>query len=125
MTRIKISAGILCTLIIMSIVSGLWINRKCEHMLNIIGEICFHVNEDDTDKAAAAAKKLSEYWNKFRKTASVLVKNDKLSEIDRINSRIIHLLENDSDELESELTELKSMIILMKTGETPAFTSVL
>lgn len=125
MTRIKISAGILCTLIIMSIISGLWISRKCEHMLNIIGEICFHVNEDDTDKAAAAAKKLSEYWNKFRKTASVLVKNDKLSEIDRINSRILHLLENDSDELESELTELRSMIILMKTGETPAFTSVL
>lgn len=125
MTRIKISAGILCTLIIVSILSGFWISSRCERMLNIIGEINLNIDEGDTEKAAAAAEHLSEYWNSFRKTASVLVKNDKLSEIDRINARILYLLENDSDELESEITELQSMIILLKTGETPVLTSVL
>lgn len=125
MTRIKISAVILCALIIASIVSGVWIDSRCERMLGIIGEISRYVDENDTEKASAAAEKLSENWESFRKAASVLVKNDKLSEIDRINARIIFLLQNGSDELESEITELQSMIFLLKTGETPVLTSVL
>lgn len=125
MTRIKISAGILCTLIIVTIFSGFWISSRCNEMLGTIGEVSRFVDEKDTAGAKAAAIRLSSEWDDFRKKAGIIVKSDKLSEIDRINSRIIYLLENNSDELESELNELESMIILLKTGETPRLTSVL
>lgn len=125
MTRIKISAGILLTLIAASIFSGFWISSRCDRLLDTIETVSVYSEKGDTENAVAAAHKLYEEWNSFRKAASVLIKNDKLSEIDRINARISFLIENSSDELDSEITELKSMIVLLKTGETPVLTSVL
>lgn len=125
MTRIKISAGILLTLIAASIFSSFWIRSKCDSLLDTIETVIMYSENGDTENAVTAAHKLYDEWNKFRKGASVLVKNDKLSEIDRINARISFLIENGSDELDSEITELKIMIIFLKNGETPVLTSVL
>lgn len=125
MTRIRISAAVLCALIISSILSSVWVNIRCEELLGSIEEISSYIDAGDKEAASSAAKELSLSWSSFRKKASVMIKSERISEIDRINARLLFLLENDSDELESELTEMKSMLCLLKAGETPTFTSVL
>lgn len=125
MLRVKISAAVLSTLIILSSFTCVWINIKCQDLLEGIDEIRLCIDKNDTAAAAEAVKDLSDDWNSFKKKASVTVKSDWISEIDRVNSRLLFLLENSSDELESELTEMRSMITLMRTYETPYLTSVL
>ena len=53
-----------------------------------------------------------------------MVKNDKLSEIERICFRILPLIEKDSDEVGAELEELSGMLIALRKGEEPVFASV-
>ena len=76
------------------------------------------------DEAAVRAGELSTEWEDFRTKASVLLKYDRLTDVDRIFSRIVHLAENNSEELQSELAELRDMLEIMKSGETPKLTSV-
>lgn len=125
MTRTKISAVIILLLIGMSVYSSLWVNRRCGNMLEKLGVISELAESGDNDEAAVRAGELSAEWEDFRTKASVLLKYDRLTDVDRIFSRIVHLAENDSEELQSELAELRDMLEIMKSGETPKLTSVL
>ena len=94
-------------------------------MLSELSHISALAENGENEKAAFLAEKLSSDWEDFRKKASVLLKYDRLVDIDRLCSRIVHLAENDSEELQSELAELRDMLEMMKSSETPKFTSVL
>lgn len=125
MTRTKISAVIILLLVGLSVYSSLWVNRRCGDMLEKLGVISELAERGETDEAAVRAGSLSAEWEDFRAKASVLLKNDRLTDVDRIFSRIVHLAENNSEELQSELAELRDMLDMMKSGETPKLTSVL
>lgn len=124
MTRVKISIFIMVVLIAASITSGVWVNSRCEKLLNTLDNIRYSFENGSTDKAADIAEELSLQWDKFRKTANVIVKSDKLSEIDRISARIAPLLESGSDEINAELDELEKMLTALQKGEMPLFSSV-
>ncbi len=94
-------------------------------MLSELSHISALAESGENEKAAVLAEKLSTEWEDFRKKASVLLKYDRLVDVDRLCSRIVHLAENDSEELQSELAELRDMLEMMKSSETPKFTSVL
>lgn len=125
MTRTKISAVIILLLIGLSVYSSLWVNRRCGDMLEKLDIISELAEKGETDEAAVRAGELSTEWEDFRTKASVLLKYDRLTDVDRIFSRIVHLAENNSEELQSELAELRDMLEIMKNGETPKLTSVL
>lgn len=125
MARIKISIGILCLMIGMSIFSAVWVNKKCSHMLDEITVICRFLDEGDNSQAARLAESFDNEWNNFRKKATLLLKNNELTEIDCISSGIPYLIENDNDESYSRLMELQHMIIMLRDGEVPALTRVL
>ncbi|MDE6539632.1 MAG: DUF4363 family protein [Ruminococcus sp.] len=125
MTRIKISIGILSIMIGMSIFSAVWINSKCSHMLDEITVICSFLDEGKTSQAVERAESLDNEWNNFRKKATVLLKNNELTEIDCISSGIPFLIENDNDESYARLMELQHMLVMLKDGEVPAITRVL
>ncbi|MCM1132171.1 MAG: DUF4363 family protein [Ruminococcus flavefaciens] len=124
MTRIKISAFIICLLIFISIFSGIWINKKCKSLIELSAQAEEFFSSDEKDRAIATAGEIESEWESFRRTACVLVRNNKLSEIDRICARIKHLAENDSEELLSELTELEHILDLLRYGEIPVLTSI-
>ncbi|MBQ8297832.1 MAG: DUF4363 family protein [Ruminococcus sp.] len=125
MTRVKISAGILSLLIILSIFFGIRINRRCDELLQLTDDIRISIEKNDSSSALAAAEKLEQRWEAFRKTASIMVKSDKMTEISRINSRIIPMLENGSEEISADLDELSEMIRLLQNSETPLLTNIL
>ncbi|MDE6833022.1 MAG: DUF4363 family protein [Ruminococcus sp.] len=125
MTRIRISICILCTMIIISIFSSVWINKKCNNMLNEITDICLLLDNDKISEAVHCAENLDNEWNVFRKKATVILKNDQLTEIDCICSGIPYLIENANDESYARLMELQHMIVTLKDGEIPSFPRIL
>ena len=124
MTRVKISTAILLLLVGISVFSSIWVNRSCDNMLGEIDIIHELVENEDNESAAENARKMNADWERFREKASVLLKYDKLVEIDRLCSRIVHLAENEEDEMAAELAELRDMLEMLKSGETPLLTSV-
>ena len=124
MTRVSVSGAILLLLIGVSIFSGIWVNCRCDVILSEINVIYDLEEMGDTSGAADKARQMNEDWESFRKKASVLLKYDKLVEIDRLCSRIVHLAENEEDEMTAELAELRDMLEMLKSGETPLVTSV-
>lgn len=125
MTRIKISTCILCVLVGISIFFAVWINNRCCYMLDEITGICRLLDDGKTEQAAQRAEYLDNEWNKFRKKATIMLKNNELTEIDCISSGIPYLIENDNDESYARLMEFQHMLIMLKDGEVPAVTRVL
>ena len=125
MTRVRISAGILVLLIGISVFSGIWVNRRCDDMLGEIDKIYELEEKGDIIGAADMSKELDANWESFRKKASVMLRYDKLVEIDRLCSRIVHLAAEEGAEMEAELAELRDMLEMLKSGETPRLSSVL
>ena len=124
MTRVRISVGVLLLLIIISIFSSVWINRRCDSMLSEVELIHELAENGDAEAVTGKARELNDEWERFREGASVLLKYDRLIEIDRLCSRIVHLAENEEDEMAAELAELRDMLEMLKSGETPLITSV-
>lgn len=124
MTRIKISAGILLSFVLLSIFTSVWVSRRCDAMLDCTRQIeDVFLSGDGSAEALAAG--LEDSWNSFRKGASVILNNDKLSDPERLISRLVYLAQQDSPELRTVLEELRHLIKQLKHGETPALTSIL
>lgn len=124
MTRVKISAAVLGLMIGASVFVSIWVNRQCSEMLCDISSISALAENGQTKAAAERAKLLEKRWESFLSRASVLLKYDKLVEADRLCSRIVQLAESGSSELEAELAELRDMLEMMKSGETPLLSSI-
>ncbi len=125
MTRVKTSIGILAVLIIISISTGLWVNIKCRELINQTSRTLDYCINGDTEAAEKSAAELEENIESFKKTATVIIKADKLNEIDRLCSRITPLLKSGSEEITAELEELKELLTALKDGEKPVPTSIL
>ena len=124
MTRVKISASILLILVLLSAFMSFWVNRRCDAMLNEVDVVHELEENGDIGLAAENARRLNAHWESFRGIAAVLLKYDKLVEIDRLCSRIVHLAENEETEMAAELAELRDMLEMLKSGETPLLTSI-
>ena len=124
MTRVKMAAAVLLLLVGMSVFTSLWVNRRCDAMLSQVDQIYELAENGDTMTVTDMARELNSDWESFREGASVLLKYDRLIEIDRLCSRIVHLAENEEDEMAAELAELRDMLEMLKSGETPLWNSV-
>lgn len=124
MTRVKISAAIILLLVGISVFSSVWVNKKCDIMLSELTEMSRLSDKGDEAAVKELAEVLNVQWEDFRSKASVLLKYEKLVEVDRLCSRIGELVGKDDAELEAELSELNDMLEMLKSGETPLVTSV-
>ena len=125
MTRVKISAAILGLLLLASVVSGVWVNVRCGRLISAADRVAELSESGAAAEAVAEAKALEQDWESFRIIASVLIRSDRLSEVDRICTRISYYAENGSEELVPELVELHHILEQLRDGETPKATTVL
>lgn len=125
MTRIKTSLMILAILLAGAVFSGVWVNLRCGALIEDSDSVRELWNSGSSAEAVDAAEKLERDWEDFRRTATVLVKNNKLAEVDRVCTRISYFARTESDELVPELIELRNMLEQLKDGETPKLTTVL
>jgi len=124
-TRVKISAAILGLLLLASIVSGVWVNVRCGRLISAADRVAELYEGGASGEAVAEAKALEQDWESFRIIASVLIRSDRLSEVDRICTRISYYAENGRDELVPELIELHHILEQLRDGETPKATTVM
>ena len=124
MTRVRISGAILLLLVSISIFSSFWVNCRCNTMLSEVDLMHELAENGDTEGVTGRARELNAQWESFREGASVLLKYDRLIETDRLCSRIVHLAGNEENEMAAELAELRDMLEMLKSGETPLITSV-
>lgn len=124
MTRVKISLVILTVMLGTSIFFGILINGKCSGFIGKTENIWELYDSGNHEDACKEARDFEEKWEDFRKYSSVMINNEKLAEIDRISARVIYLAEGDSEELHSELMELRHMIEALKKSEIPVLESI-
>lgn len=124
MTRLKISIFIILVLVGMSVFQSMWISKSCISLMNQTSQAEDLFRNGNTAKSEEITAELQKKWKKFRVPASVFVRNNKLTELDRLIARVHHLAENESDELPSELTELYHLLELLKNSEIPRVTSI-
>lgn len=124
MTRLKIGIFIILLLTGTSIFQGWWIDKNCNSLMALTSDAEDFFLNGDSEKATEITEQLQHKWEDFRRGASVFVRNNKLTELDRLFARIHHLTEKESEELPSELTELYHLLELLKNGEIPRVTSV-
>lgn len=124
MKRVKISLVILLSMVIFGTSTSVWINKKCRGFLRSISTIQELVSQGSTDEAVAAAAELESDWSSFRTIASVILRSDRLGEIDRCAAGVIFEINSDAGEAPTALEELRHMISSLRKSETPVFTSV-
>ena len=118
MTRIKISIGIILALISISIFSGVWVNKSCDVFLSYISEI-----QDNPENAGEYARILEKKWESFRKTACILILNEKLDDAEEICSELPFM--NNSDEITAAAEKLEHIIKNIKESEYPHILNIL
>ena len=99
-------------------------DRRCERILGRIDIIAEERKAGNYAKAKEEAAGMADDWQDFRLKALVVLKNGKLSDIDRVCSRIESLSGKDSLDAETESAELRHMLYSLKNAETPYFSSV-
>lgn len=124
MTRVRISLAILAVMVGTSIFFGILINSKCRDFMGRTEDIWELYDSGDHEGACNEAREFEKEWEKFRKYSSVMIDNEKLAEIDRVSARVTYLAEGDSEELHSELMELRHMVEAIKKGELPTLESI-
>ena len=125
MTRVRLSICILAVLITISAVSGRIVDDSCSRLIASSDHVWELYASGRREAAYQEAERLEQDWEGFRKGAAVLLDNGKLTEIDRVCSRVVFLVESDSEELHSELMELRHMAEALRAGELPFLTSIL
>ncbi len=125
MTRLKVSVFIILVLTGVSVFSSVWIDKECTNLMELSAYAEELYQQGNTDKATEVTKELQEKWEKFRVGATVFIRDNKLTDLDRIVARVRHLTENESEELLSELTELYHLLDLLKDSEIPKGSSLL
>ncbi|MBR1592054.1 MAG: DUF4363 family protein [Ruminococcus sp.] len=124
MTRIKISLGIISTLICISIFSGVWVNKKCDLLLGIIDEIQSSSQAGDIGKAEEYAAVLEEKWTDFTKTARILIINEKFDDAEEICSELPCITDS-AEEITAAAEKLKHIIRNIKESESPSLMNIL
>ena len=125
MIRLKISIGILAILIIFCTVSEIFINKSCDSMVEKISELeSMADSENLSEELERSVDKLEKKWDSFKSKAIFLARGDKLTDASFTLSRILPLIEEKSDELKAELSQLKSEINHIKESENLFFSNV-
>lgn len=125
MIRLKISIGILAILIIFCTVSEIFINKSCDSMVEKISELeSMADSENLSEELEKSVDKLEKKWDSFKSKAIFLARSDKLTDASFTLSRILPLIEEKSDELKAELSQLKSEINHIKESENLFFSNV-
>ena len=125
MIRLKISIGILAILIIFCTVSEIFINKSCDSMVEKISELeSMADSENLSEELEKSVDKLEKKWDSFKSKAVFLARGDKLTDASFTLSRILPLIEEKSDELKAELSQLKSEINHIKESENLFFSNI-
>ncbi len=124
MGRVKLCFGILIAIIILGIGGILIIEHKTNDIIKLVDTTQYYSDMGDTQKALETVDKLKNQWDNYHKVASVIVSNDKISDVQDSVSRIKPLIESHDDELNAEIANARSVLMWIIESEIPRFTNI-
>jgi len=125
MTRIRLSAAILCLLIVLALWSGMWICGRCRSLTDGLDRTGECLSAGMTAEAEREAYRLGEEWKDMRRMTSVLVRGCRLCDLDRGYAGLGARMTGDRREALAAVDELRRMTVLLAEGEIPKLRSVL
>lgn len=124
MGRVKLCFGILIAIIVFGIGGILIIEHKTTDIIKLVDKTQYYSDMGNTEKALEAVDELEKQWIKYHKLASVIVSNDKISDVQNSVSRIQPLIESQVDELNAEIANARSSLMWIIESEIPRFTNI-
>lgn len=124
MSRLKISIVLMTIILGFCIFSVCKVNKYGRQLIEIVDNITYSLENNETEKALAEAENMNLYWDKLRKKSSMLVQNEKLLSIESSITRIVPYIEADSDELMAELESVRKNIMWLCSSEIPYFRNI-
>lgn len=119
MKRVKLCSVILAVLIIITIGTLFLIQKKCAELKELANQTLVLYENKNIEEALKKAEELNQKWNKHYKFFHCSVKNDKLCNINSQLAKIIPLIENNDDQVISELNSLIYELDFLRNNETP------
>ena len=125
MTRIKLSAAILCLLAVLAAWSCMWIGGRCSELEKGLDRTETLLLSGMTAEAEVEAGRLDGEWRDMRPLSSVLIRGCRLYDLDRGFAGLDARMTGDRREALAAVRELKRMTALLADGEMPRLRSVL
>ena len=119
MKRVKLCSVILVVLITITIGTLFIIQKKCAELKELANQTLILYENKNTEEALKKAEELNRAWDKHYKFFHCCVKNDKLNNINSELAKIIPLIENNDDQVISELNSLIYELDFLCKNETP------
>lgn len=110
---------------IYSVFAAFVIRNENDELSQIIDEISMHDQNDDSEKAYAAAERLNDKWYKFERKISIFVSDDKLNIISASVARVKPYVTDANDELKAELQNISRQLELLYRTELPTWYNIL
>ncbi len=125
MVRVKISIVIIAAIIIFGISGIIILDNKTDRIISMLDQTQALSSEGKTAEAAELADEMNREWENYQKTASIFVRNEKISSVQTSISRLKPLIENDNDELNAEFENAKSSLKWIIESEIPKISNIL
>lgn len=125
MKRVRISVGILLLMIGISVFFNYRISVNCDKLIEIVETVEDNVRNNNKSEALENAYQFEESFTDFHTESLMMIRGDKLSEVENCYVRIVPLIETDNNELLPELIELKNILIHLKKSELPMLSNIL
>lgn len=125
MKRAIVAVCILAAVIAGSITAILVIKKENSKLISILDEIQLCCENDDMEGAAEKAAELEELWYKYERRMSVIVKDERLKELNTTIVKIRPYSEEANDELEAEIQNIRRQLGLIYKSELPYFFNIL
>lgn len=125
MTRVKVSAAVFMLLVILSIITGTFVSRKCDRLSEDIDAAMEAASDGDEAALCSLAARINDDWESFRKYAALFIRGDRLAEADKLLCRVNGVIKEKSSGLYTELSEFSRVISLMKNREIPTLVNLM
>ena len=100
-------------------------NKRCGELISGVKQLESIADSGDYESAAKLAEELDDQWEDFSIKASSFIKYDLLTEIGRDFAKISYLAESESQDLVTELRELRHLLALLSKSETDVLSNIL
>lgn len=121
-----ITAFVLLAAIIIWSVTGIFIVRKeNDNIVDVISNIEAYCENDDMENAEKLAGRLEIMWRKYERKMSLIVADEKLTDLSIAISKVKPYCRDANDELLAELENIKRQLELVYKAELPFWYNIL
>lgn len=121
-----ITAFVLLAAIIIWSVTGIFIVRKeNDNLVDVISNIEAYCEDDDMENAEKLAGRLETMWRKYERKMSLIVADEKLTDLSIAISKVKPYCRDANDELLAELENIKRQLELVYKAELPFWYNIL